>query len=601
MIKVKNSNSDFKGIEIVDSYISSKEELKLVLMGHKNHGKSTIIGRLLEDTDSLSKGKLDNIKKIYVKNSKNEQIEYTTTDSIRCFLETEKRRYIITDALCHTEFLKNMVEGDSRADAALLVIDVNEGIKENSLRDIYILSMLGVKQVTILINKMDLVDYDRKVYRKVVNEFIKFINKIDVIPKSFIPVSAVNGDNVVNKTGNMSWYKGNTVLEELNSFSVRDNPVDKPFRMPVKDIYEFTKDGENKRIISGTIASGKIKAGDEIVFYPSGKKSIIKTIEKSSGCPQNIVEANCQSDFTLSQDVHIKRGELTTKLDEKKPHVTTRVRANLLWLGKNQLQKDKKYVFKIGSLNVKMVVEKINKIIDIPTLELLNKEEISKNDAAECILRLDNAVSFDIDKDIIETNRFIVFDDYNICGGGLILEALEDKQSWVRDKVIIRNNKWEENLINYEERAKKYMQNPILIIINGDKSSETKDIAKFLEKELFDRNKLVYYLGIENFLYGVNADLNIVSDSNNKEYMRRFAEVSNIILETGLILVMTLGQLSCYDLDIIKTTINNHNLIAVWIGDKSASSLEYDLYTFNLSKYEIVQKIILLLEEKKIF
>ena len=248
-----------------------------------------------------------------------------------------------------------------------------------------------------------------------------------------------------------------------------------------------------------------------------------------------------------------------------------------------------------------MIVEKINKIIDIPTLESINKEEISKNDAAECILKLDNAVSFDVDKDIIETNRFIIFDDYNICGGGLILEALEDEQSWVRNKVIIRNNKWEENLISYHERARKYMQNPILIIINGDKSPETKNTAKLLEKELFDRNKLVYYLGIENALYGVNADLNIASHSNDKEYMRRLAEVSNIILEAGIILIMTPGQLSLYDLDIIKTTINNHNLITVWIGDKTISSPEYDLYTSNLSKNEIVQKIILLLEEKKVF
>lgn len=259
--------------------------MNIVIVGHVDHGKSTIIGRMLADTDSLPSGKLEQVREKCRRNSKpfeyaflldalkDEQEHGITIDSARCFFKTEKRNYILIDAPRHIEFLKNMVTGAARAETALLVIDANEGIKENSKRHGYLLSMLGIKQLCVLINKMDLVDYDNKIYDEIVKEYSEFLNKINIKPSHFIPVSGINGENIVNKSENMSWYNGKSVLEALDGFTSLGLPEDKPFRMPVQGVYKFTKYGDDRRIIAGAIETGSLNVGDEVLFYPPGNKS----------------------------------------------------------------------------------------------------------------------------------------------------------------------------------------------------------------------------------------------------------------------------------------------------------------------------------------
>ena len=195
------------------------------------------------------------------------------------FFKTEKRHYILIDAPGHIEFLKNMVTGAARAEAALLVIDANEGIKENSKRHGYLLSMLGIRQLCVLVNKMDLVGFDQNVYEYIVREYSEFLGKVNITPACFIPVSGVGGDNVAVVSSSMPWYDGKTVLQMLDSFVCEPLDVNKPFRMPVQGIYKFTRDGDDRRIIAGTVESGKVCVGDTVLFYPSGKKSVVKSIE----------------------------------------------------------------------------------------------------------------------------------------------------------------------------------------------------------------------------------------------------------------------------------------------------------------------------------
>ena len=271
---------------------NNKENMNIVIVGHVDHGKSTIIGRLLADTNSLPIGKLEQVQEKCRRNSKpfeyaflldalkDEQAQGITIDSARCFFKTKKRNYIIIDAPGHIEFLKNMITGASRADAALLVIDANEGIKENSKRHGYMLSFLGINQITVIINKMDLMDYDEKVFNNIVSEYKDFLSKINLNVDCFVPVSGSLGDNIANTSYNMKWYKGMTILDLLDTFQVMLNANSKlSFRMPVQGVYKFTGFGDNRRIIAGTIDSGKISVGDEVVFYPSGKKSIVNSIE----------------------------------------------------------------------------------------------------------------------------------------------------------------------------------------------------------------------------------------------------------------------------------------------------------------------------------
>ena len=578
-----------------------EQDLNLVIAGHVDHGKSTIIGRMLADTDSLPEGKLEQVKENCRRNSKpfeyaflldalkDEQAQGITIDSARVFFQTDFRQYIILDAPGHIEFLKNMVTGASRAEAALLVIDAAEGVQENSRRHGYMLSMLGIDQIAVIVNKMDLVDYDQNTYEEIIAEYKDFLEEINIKAKTFIPVSGMMGDNVAVKSDNMDWYHGQTVLELLDSFENEALPHNKSFRMPVQDIYKFTKGGDDRRIVAGTVASGEVNLGDEVVFYPSGKKSRLKTIEGFNEDIQHKAKVPKATGFTLEEQIYITRGELAVRNDEKAPKVSARIKANLFWLGKTPLVKDKVYQLKVGTARAKARLEKVNRVIDASNLNQdENKEKIERHDVAEVIFKLDKAIAFDLAGEIEETSRFVIVDDFEIAGGGIISAALEDEQSWVREKVMRRNYNWEQSLINREERAEKYNQKSTLVLITGEEDVGKKPTAKALEKRLFNDGKVVYFLGIGNLLYGVDADIKNNSNNNKEEHLRRLAEVSHLMLDAGAILVVTAIELSQSDLEIIKTTVNPQQIETVWLGENITTDIEFDLHIPEFSSEEKV-------------
>jgi len=570
---------------------TGEQDLNLVIAGHVDHGKSTIIGRMLADTDSLPDGKLEQVKETCRKNSKpfeyaflldalkDEQAQGITIDSARVFFQTDMRQYIILDAPGHIEFLKNMVTGAARAEAALLVIDASEGVKENSRRHGYMLSMLGIKQIAVVVNKMDLVDYDQDTYNDIVEEYTDFLAEIGLEAERFIPVSGMLGDNVADRSENMPWFEGKTVLEQLDSFENAALPHNKPYRMPVQDVYKFTKGGDDRRIVAGTVAAGELNVGDEVVFYPSGKKSSVKSIEGFEEDKQHKVKVGKATGFTLDEQIYITRGELASRADEAEPKVSARIKANLFWLARQDLVKDKVYHLKLGTAKVKARLEKINRVIDASNLNQDEaKEKIERHDVAEVVFKLDKAMAFDLAGEIEETSRFVIVDDFEIAGGGIISEALEDEQSWVREKVMRRNYKWEQSLISREERAEKYNQKSTLVLITGEEDVGKKPTAKALEKRLFNDGKIVYFLGIGNLLYGVDADIKNGDNSHKEEHLRRLAEVSHLMLDAGAILVVTAVELTQSDLELIKTTVNPQQIETVWLGDRVTTDLEFDLH-----------------------
>ncbi len=568
-----------------------EQDLNLVIAGHVDHGKSTIIGRMLADTDSLPEGKLEQVKETCRKNSKpfeyaflldalkDEQAQGITIDSARVFFQTDMRQYIILDAPGHIEFLKNMVTGAARAEAALLVIDASEGVRENSRRHGYMLSMLGIKQIAVVVNKMDLVDYDQDTYQQIVEEYTDFLAEIGLEAETFIPVSGMLGDNVAAQSDKMDWYHGQTVLEQLDSFENEALPHNKPFRMPVQDVYKFTKGGDDRRIVAGTVEAGEMNVGDEVVFYPSGKKSTVKSIEGFKEDKQHKVKVGKATGFTLDEQIYITRGELAARADEAEPRVSARIKANLFWLARQDLVKDKVYYLKVGTAKVKARLQKINRVIDASNLNQdENKEKIERHDVAEVVFKLDRAMAFDLAGEIEETSRFVIVDEFEIAGGGIISEALEDEQSWVREKVMRRNYKWEQSLISREERAEKYNQKSTLILITGEEDVGKKPTAKALEKRLFNDGKVVYFLGIGNLLYGVDADIKNGNNNNQEEHLRRLAEVSHLMLDAGAILIVTAVELTQADLELIKTTVNPQQIETVWLGDRITTDLEFDLH-----------------------
>ena len=573
-----------------------REKMNIVFVGHVDHGKSTVIGRLLVDTDSLPEGKLEQVRDNCERNSrpfeyaflidalKDEQSQGITIDAARVFFKTRKRDYIIIDAPGHIEFLKNMVTGASHAEAALLVIDANEGVRENSRRHGYMLSMLGISQIAVLVNKMDLVGYSKEIYDAIAGEYAAFLKQINVKPSCFIPVSGTLGVNITGNNKSIPWYSGSTLLDALESFQIAGETEDKPFRMPVQDIYKFTRFGDNRRIVAGTILSGSLSSGDELLFFPSGKKGVVKSIETFNAPVETTVSAPSAVGFTLNEQIYITRGELAVKTSEKKPHVTSRIKTNLFWLGKKPMISKKEYYLKIGSARVPVRLEEVLGVINADSLEWNNsKNKIERLDVAECVLNLSNPIAFDTANENPLLSRFVIVDEYEISGGGIINVKLEDSKSWIRDNVYLRNYKWEKSGISIERRADRYNQKSALILITGKKDTGKKTIARALEKRLFEDGKIVYFLGIGNVLYGVDADIKGRDTIENEgiEHIRRLAEIAHIMMEAGIILIVTAIELRMSDLEIIKTTVNPDKIETIWIGEEGTTDLMCDLYIEN--------------------
>ena len=569
----------------------SKEQMHVVVVGHVDHGKSTIIGRLLADTNSLPKGKLEAIKEKALKSGKpfelaylidalkDEQAQSITIDSARVFFQSSKRNYIIIDAPGHIEFIKNMVTGASHAEAAILVIDAEEGVQENSRRHGYLLGMLGIKKIVVVVNKMDLVDYNKEIFNAIVTEYSHYLAGLGIQPVYYIPVSGREGDGVVNPTSNLAWYSGPTVLNALDLFKKEKPLVDLPLRIPVQDVYKFNSYGDNRRIIAGSIASGQVKVGDEIVFYPSGKRTKVKTIE-AFNAPKVTNSLTGQSiGFTMVEQIYVNRGQIATRVGDTPPFVSSRLRASLFWLGKQPLIMGKDYILKLGTCHEKVRVEAIHKVIDASDYKNQNdRTEIGHHDVAEVTFKLAHPIAFDTSEVFPETSRFVLVDDYEIRGGGIVLEAMTDDDTQIREDVYTRNLKWIPSDVTMAQRAEMYNQRASIVVITGSRHAGRKTLARKLEKQLFNDGKLVYYLGIGSLLYGVNADLKRHDAPGGwREHVRRFAEVAHLFLDAGMLLIMTAIDLTQDDLDILETVIDKDMVHVVWVGNKVSTDIEFDI------------------------
>ena len=559
------------------------ESMSIVIAGHVDHGKSTVIGRLLADTGSLPEGKLDQVRETCRRNSrpfeyaflldalKDEQAQGITIDSARVFFKTEKRHYIIIDAPGHIEFLKNMVTGASHAEAALLVIDAAEGVQENSRRHGYMISMLGIRQIVVLVNKMDLVDYKQDVFDAIVAEYTEFLDGINVKAAAFIPVSGTEGDGVAALTDKMPWYSGQTVLESLDNFKKEPPPVDKPFRMPVQDVYKFTKSGDQRRIVAGTVDTGSVKVGDEVVFYPSGKRSAVKSLERFNAPTPNDFTAGVAASLTLDQQIYISRGQLAAKAGQPEPSVSKRLRVNLFWMGKEPMEPGKDYLLKVGAAKEPVQIEEIISVMDASDLSSAQvKDKVAYHDVAEVILKCRRAIAFDTVDVVSSTGRFVIVDDYEIRGGGIIRETLADEQQQMRQQVMQRNLNWAVSGISREKRWERYNQKATMIVVTGKRNAGKKTLARSIEQLLFSEGKLVYFMGIANVLYGVDADIKKpgIDQTHRPEHLRRLAEVANILLDAGIILVVTAIGLTQNELEIVQNVVDNDLIEVIWLGDE---------------------------------
>ena len=569
--------------------MNGRAQMNIVIVGHVDHGKSTVIGRLLADTGTLPKGRLESVRENCRRNSKpfeyaflldalkDEQSQGITIDMARCFFKTAARDYIIIDAPGHIEFLKNMITGASRAESALLVIDVDEGIRENSKRHGQMVSMLGVKQVTVLVNKMDLVDFSEEVFERLKADYSEFLAQIKVKPVSFIPVSAREGDNIATLSERMPWYKGATVLEQLDGFTSDKQLQDKPFRFPVQDIYKFTRQNDDRRIAAGTVAAGSVSVGDEVLFLPSGKQSAIQSVESFNTAPKQVALTGEALGFTLTTQIYIRPGELMVKPCEPLPEVGTRFRVNIFWVGRAPMIMEKEYKLKIGSARASVKLAEICNTLDASDLSYSkHKHQLDCRDVGECILETSRPIAFDTAAASETTGRFVIVDNYEIAGGGIVLENLSTDETLLQRHIRERENNWEKGLIKSEERELANRHRAKFIVFTGVPGTGKRSVAKALEQGLFNNRLNAYYLGVANIDRGLDADLGYHVD-NAGERLRRIGELARILTDAGLIFITTIDDADDYDIEILKQLNAPSDILVVNMGENGFSRYHSDL------------------------
>jgi small GTP-binding protein len=383
--------------------------MNIVITGHVDHGKSSLIGRILFDTGSIPESLVEEIRRISQEKGEDMQFAYfldaleeertqnITIDTTQTFFKTEKRPYIIIDAPGHREFLKNMVSGASLADAAVLIVDISRGIEEQTRRHANILKLLGLTDVIVAVNKMDMVNYDQEKFIAITREIQDFFKKLKLTPKRIIPISAKTGENILKSSQNLSWYQGLTLLQELDSL---EEPLDmstKDTRISIQGIYP--KNGEN--ILLARIESGEVKMGDNFEVYPGNNKVKIKTIKNGFSEPMT-ANTGQSVGLILSDKSDIDRGAVLS--NGKAPHQTSQLRTTIFSMTEKTIPADKELILKCGTQEVKSRIKKVYSRVDSSTLEVKSEDTD----------RLEGTEVGDVD---IETDSPVVFENFNSVPG----------------------------------------------------------------------------------------------------------------------------------------------------------------------------------------
>lgn len=405
----------------------TENALHLVIVGHVDHGKSTLIGRLFYDTQSLPPGKYEEIKKISEEMGKEMEFAFImdhlqeerqkgiTIDIAHSFFKTKKRKYVIIDAPGHREFLKNMITGSSQAEAALLLLDINEGIKEQTKRHCYILSLFGIRQVAVVINKMDMVDYSEERFNKISEEISNLLAQMGITASYIIPISAKLGDNLAKKSENQKWFDGPTVLDALDRFKASETE-NKELRFPVQDVYEV----EKKSLAVGRVEAGLLRNNQEVFVLPEKEKCTIKAIKK--------FDENDLTQAAMGECVGIEvvgatlsRGQIIT--DKTSAMVTESIHANIFWMVDEIYKVGMPVLFRCATQSAVCKIEKIYKRFDPANASVVEKDakQIDSSQVAEVEIKLEKNVVIDKFADVPELGRFILESNGHTLAGGIIV------------------------------------------------------------------------------------------------------------------------------------------------------------------------------------
>jgi len=550
-------------------YLKAQEEkslLRFITCGSVDDGKSTLIGRLLWDSklifeDQLAALESDSRKvgtqggeidfALLLDGLQAEREQGITIDVAYRFFSTDKRKFIVADTPGHEQYTRNMATGASTADVAVILIDARKGILTQTRRHSFITSLLGIKHVVLAVNKMDLIDYDQAKFDQIVAEYLKFAEQLNYSSITAIPLSALRGDNMIEPSANTPWYSGPTLLAHLEDVQVEQDAIEKPFRLPVQWVNRPNLDF---RGFSGTISSGRVKPGDEVVVTASGHTSKVKDIVTFDG-NLDVAIAGQAITLTLEDEIDISRGDILAHADAK-PDFADQFEARIIWMHEDHLLPGRPYLIKMGAQVANAQISDLKYKVNVNTLEHVAGKTLELNEVGIANISADKALAFDPYDQNRHSGRFIIIDRFTnaTVGAGMVNHSLRRAT----------NIKWQEMDINKGARAYQKGQKSVILWFTGLSGAGKSTVANLVEKKLHALGKHTYTLDGDNVRHGLNKDLGF-TDADRVENIRRVGETAKLFVDAGVITLVSFISPFKSERQLARSLVEDGEFIEVFI------------------------------------
>jgi bifunctional enzyme CysN/CysC len=522
---------------------AEKDLLRFITCGSVDDGKSTLIGRLLFDSRQVYEDQLSAVERdsrkwgtqgdaadlaLLVDGLQSEREQGITIDVAYRYFATAKRKFIIADTPGHEQYTRNMATGASTANAAVILIDARKGLQTQTRRHSFIASLLGIDQVVVAVNKMDLIDFDASRFEAICDDYRQFANKLGIQQVHCLPVVALDGDNIIHRSERLDWYTGLTLLELLESLPVPPSGSHSDFRFPVQYVNRHSSEF---RGFAGTVAGGFVGVGERVMVMPSGRQS---TVARIIAGQHDLEQAHAGQavTLTLADEIDISRGDMLVRPDAR-PRVADGLDARVVWMADQPLLPGRQYDIKLNARALAATPELVHHRIDVNTLEHQHAEQLSLNEIALVRWRLSQPAAFDSYQNNKATGAFVVIDRISnlTVGAGMIVRPVTDSLADKSQNVV-----WHEHRIAKTQRAGQKSQRPAVLWFTGLSGAGKSSVANALEQALFQRGHHSYLLDGDNVRHGLNRDLGF-TDEDRVENIRRIGEVAKLMADAGLVVL----------------------------------------------------------------
>lgn len=541
------------------------DSLRFIVCGSVDDGKSTLLGRLLIDSGAVLDDQLadlrvesqkfgtqgDNVDvALLLDGLQAEREQGITIDIAYRFFEAEGRKFVAIDAPGHEQYTRNMATGASQADVAVILIDATRGVVTQTKRHSHIVNLMGIKEIVLIINKMDLVNYDEIKFDEIVSNYREFINEIGSLSFTAIPVSALTGCNVVSKSTPLSWYKGETLIGALINLSFEDK-YSELLRLPVQWV---NRPNPDFRGYSGTLVGGSLKVGDEVVVARSQEKTIIKKILGSNGFSETCKAGEAVT-VCLGNELDISRGDMLVHPHDQ-PAIADQFAAHIIWFDQDPMHPGRQYIIKLATESGNVTISELSHVLDINSNKQLAGKKLEINEVGFCKLKVDRDIAFDPFANNQQTGSFILIDRYSnaTVGAGVIKFALQRAT----------NVKWHKMKVDQKARAAKLQQTPSLLWFTGLSGSGKSTIADLVERKLFANGLLTYIIDGDNVRHGLNNDLGF-TESDRVENIRRIAELSRLMLDAGMVVIASFISPFKAERDFVRETVGHDSMVEIFV------------------------------------